>query len=642
MTKLVVMFLVVSFIPVIGLGVYSYYTASNIITEQVYGQQGMFIELAGGELSNFFNARTGDAQVVARTRDIYQSMNVLDDEYGDTTNHIWLERRDTVVDVLGQTLVELYGYPLVYLASPAGEIVYASDASMIGADIFDRDYFRGALSRKTTWSDLFYSDLVNDYTMALGQPIFSQGTHGDIVGVFVLVTSVNDIESILHQGLDHLGVTGDSYLIDETGLLLTNTLLGEYSQGAVMTARIDTQAADWAASGIRANNLDFVAHGQYEDYLGNQVLGDIAVVSFGDGLAALVVEMDVDEAFAEVTRLRNALMLVVLLVVVFGVVLSLVIARSISNPATSLVKAIQTAATGDFTSDARVTTGDEIGVMGTAFNSMLSDLRGMVGKIADAAAQTSSSSAQVSAAIEETAASVEEVASTANQFASTIQMTSTNSQNMADLARNTMDKTNQGAKQIEQTVVVMQDIDATVTQLSREINGLDNQSERIRSIVDIITSIADQTNLLALNAAIEAARAGEHGRGFAVVAEEVRKLAEQSGKAAGEITEVIAEMRKVVQDTVTQSQQSSKKVIDGTSTAKTSGKMFEEIQAIITQLTEGISSIASASEELASGSQEIAATSEEQSASVEQIGASIENVASIASQLQELVDSFKI
>ncbi len=642
MPKMILLFTLTGLIPLIGLGVYSYQTASSTITDRVYGQQHMFVELMNQALTDFLTAREADAAVAVRTRDIYQSLNILQEERGNLRSPVWIDRRDSIVAVWGQAMQELYGYSLVFVTDSDGRLVYATDPSIVGADLSQRDYMQSALRGNAAWSDLFYSDLIYDHALALGQPVFSGGTDGDLVGVVVLVTSVEDVQNIIHAGLENLGESGDAYLINRDGLLLTNTRLGQYQRDSVMNASIATEAVQWAGEGIRAGNADFARQGRYTDYLGNEVLGDVAVVPLGNQLAGLVVEVDAAEAYAEVFTLRNMMVVVIVAILLLGLLIAYTIARSIAGPAAVMVKAIEAAATGDLTVTANVTTGDELGTMGQALNKMLADLRAMMVKVVSGAEQTSASSGEVASAVQETAASVEEVASTANQFASTIETTSHNSQKMADLAQTTMDKTDQGAKQIEETVATMQSINRTVEELSQEISGLESQSEQIRSIVDIITGIADQTNLLALNAAIEAARAGEHGRGFAVVAEEVRKLAEQSGRAAGEITDVIGDMRTVVQGTVAKSQESSNQVTEGAALVQSSGRMFTEIQDIVQNLTDGIQGIASASEELASGGEEIAASSEEQSASVEQIGASIQNVATIAEQLKELVSAFKI
>ncbi len=335
-----------------------------------------------------------------------------------------------------------------------------------------------------------------------------------------------------------------------------------------------------------------------------------------------------------------AAVVAILIAVFFGGLTVMGVVRSLGR--TVDMVANMSEGEGDLTQRLPVKGTDELNMLSQYLNKFIERLQLMVKDVAKSADQTANNSNEVSAAVQETAASIEEVASTSNEFASTIQALSGNSQQMETLATDTLARTNEGAEQIQRTVAAMQEINATVSKLSQEIHGLDSQSERIRSIVDIITSIADQTNLLALNAAIEAARAGEHGRGFAVVAEEVRKLAEQSGKAAGEITDVIGQMRNVVQETVQQSQQSSDKVTEGTNAVQMSGKMFEDIRVTVDQLTEGIRNIATASEELASGGEEIAASSEEQSASIEQIGAAIQTVANTANELHGLVRQFKV
>ncbi|WP_054991059.1 methyl-accepting chemotaxis protein [Pseudomonas coronafaciens] len=291
-----------------------------------------------------------------------------------------------------------------------------------------------------------------------------------------------------------------------------------------------------------------------------------------------------------------------------------------------------------------------------AFDRMQNRLREMIHQISQAAnqlvvavQQISGASEQLSGAIQEQSTSASMMAATIEELTVSIHHVSENADEAHQLASRSGQQSKDGAQVIESTLSSMNGIAKTVQLSSTQVAGLGQHSEHISSIISVIQGIADQTNLLALNAAIEAARAGEQGRGFAVVADEVRLLAQNTGKSTKEIAGMIEKIQAGVRETVESMRSGVQEVNQGVEMAGTAGQAIIEIRDSSSKVLQVVDQISFALREQTVASQDVARNVERSAQMAEQNNMSVQELLktsgglkSLAASLQAEVGKFKL
>jgi methyl-accepting chemotaxis protein len=368
-----------------------------------------------------------------------------------------------------------------------------------------------------------------------------------------------------------------------------------------------------------------------------------------------------DAELAQLRRANHVTLLTLWLATILGALvggsLSFLTARRITGAVTLVSERANSIAAGDLTGDTLdLHSNDQIGTLAIAMQQMQTNLSGIIGTVVRTAGSLTSSAASMQTAgdkihrrMDQQSQQTQQAATAMQEMSASIAEVSRHTQSAAETARSAAETARDGGAIVKQVLGSMHSIATSVSDTSATVGLLGEDSHRISQIVTVIDEIARKTNLLALNAAIEAARAGDQGRGFAVVAGEVRRLAESTAQATGEIATMIQGIQDRTRTAIASMKSGTGTVEQGVITTNQAGEaleriigMAERVDRMIAQIAIAASQQAAAADQSSASLDAIHSLSHDNLTEMATTTTGIESLRSTAMTLEQQVESFTL
>ena len=554
--KLLVLLLLISSVPIICIGLWSYWSGKNALEKQFLNSFAGIAQAKAEGVKQYLYTELIRAEdfaadyIISQTIEKYHNAELSKDELSHQLNNILLA-------ITNKAYADAeHGYQDTLVIDSDGQILASTHPENINSYQLEKEFLQQAL-KQPSFKDIYQNPVTHEYSFEAAAPILNNVTN-EAVAILINRLSLKKLNNILHDSSIGLANTGRTYLVNKDGYMISNS---RSKQDLILTQKVDSEPVRLYLEKKQTMS------GTYLDYRNVLVVGlseAKTLTDFYDLGWLLLIEMDEIEAHAAATKLSREIIVFGIVCVAISLIIGTIFGRSLSRP-------IKLAIHEFFTTSSELTVTTE---------------------------EHERTSAQQAAAVSETSATMDELGRSAIHSIS--QAESGN-----DVAQKAVSDALEGAKAMQEMLASMEELSDRVNNIGAQISHLSEQTSQIGHVTEAVKDIANQTNLLALNAAVEATRAGEHGKGFTVVSQEIRKLAEQSKKSAGHISDLVDSIQKGTNATVLATEA-------GTQTAKMSEMQVKHAKQSFDTLSNSVNNIAEVL-------QQIALTAKQQSNATNQV-----------------------